>query len=352
MIPSSYLESLTTTVLILDEELVLRYLNPAAETLFQSSAERIRGTQVTDLMPGDSECHDSLRTALATGHPFTERERPLRLPGDREITVDCTVTPLTEPDQAPAMLVELVQIDRQLRITREEQLLKQHKATRALIRGVAHEMKNPLGGLRGAAQLLERELPDEELAEYTRIIIGEADRLQALVDRMLGPSSRPQKQAVNLHEVLEYVRQLVAAEASDQVHLESDYDPSIPDICADRDLLVQAVLNILRNALQAVEPGGHILLRTRILRQYTLGHRRHKLVANVQIIDDGPGIPAELRERIFYPMVSGHDRGSGLGLSIAQALINEHGGLVECDSRPGRTVFSLLIPVEAPDGES
>ncbi|WP_018233067.1 nitrogen regulation protein NR(II) [Thioalkalivibrio thiocyanodenitrificans] len=350
LIPYPYLlENLTTAVLVLDEQLRLSYMNPAAEMLFEISLGRVTGQPVDALVRNDSRLHASLAHSLRTGHPFTEREHNLHPVHGHEATVDMTVTPVIETHQPRRLLVELIQVDRQLRISREESLLSQHAATRALVRGLAHEIKNPLGGLRGAAQLLERELPDPALHEYTRIIIGEADRLQALVDRMLGPSSLPRKRPINLHEVLEHVRGLVSAEAPGGVRLESDYDPSIPDLMADRDLIIQAILNIVRNALQAVGQSGTITLRTRVLRQYTVGQVRHKLVARIQVIDDGPGIPAEMQEQIFYPMVSRRDGGSGLGLSIAQSLINQHGGLIECTSRPGRTVFSLLIPLETTD---
>ncbi|MBD3619553.1 MAG: PAS domain-containing sensor histidine kinase, partial [Chromatiales bacterium] len=200
--------------------------------------------------------------------------------------------------------------------------------------------------LRGAAQLLENELDDEELKEYTRIIIGEADRLQNLVDRMLGPNSLPRIREINIHEVLEHVRSLVGVEAPPDVHLVTDYDPSIPPVAGDRDQLIQVVLNLVRNAVHAVGDTGTITLRTRVQRQYTIGQTRHKLVASIDVIDDGPGIPEEIREKVFFPMVSGKAEGTGLGLSIAQSLINQHGGLIEYESRPGRTQFTILLPVE------
>ena len=246
----------------------------------------------------------------------------------------------------------MVRIDRQIRITREEQLLQQQSATRALLRGLAHEVKNPLGGLRGAAQLLENELGDEELKEYTQIIIGEADRLQNLVDRMLGPNSLPRISQVNIHEVLEHVRNLVSVEAPQDVELVPDYDPSIPPISGDRDQLVQVILNIVRNAVHAVGHHGAIHLRSRVQRQYTIGQTRHKLVASVEVIDDGPGIADDIKEKIFFPMVSGKPEGTGLGLSIAQSLINQHGGLIECDSRPGQTKFTILLPVDIAEDDA
>ena len=239
------------------------------------------------------------------------------------------------------------QVDRQLRISREEHLLSQHQATQALIKGLAHEIKNPLGGLRGAAQLLERELPDPALREYTRIIIDEADRLQALMNRMIGPSRMPTRARVNIHNVLEHVRGLVLAEYPSGPLVLRDYDPSIPELTADQDRLIQAFLNIARNAAAATGVDGQLELRTRVLRQFTIGSRRHRLVLLTEISDNGPGIPEEIKDRIFFPMVSGHPSGTGLGLAIAQELINQHGGLIEYESRPGNTRFYVYLPLES-----
>ena len=339
------LDSLSTAVMLLGADLRLRYVNTAGEMLFAASARHLTGQQASTLIHCEGgRIRANLQRALDTGQPFTEREILLSLPDGREVTVDCTVLPLQ--GGGDALLVEMQQVDRQLRISREEQLIQQHQVSRDVVRRLAHEIKNPLGGLRGAAQLLEAELPDTALREYTQIIIEEADRLQGLVNRMLGPNKLPAYRSVNIHQALERVRHLVSAESGARVDIRRDYDPSIPDITADADQLIQALLNIARNAARAVAGGGTITLRTRVQRQFTIGSHRHRLVAVVQIIDDGPGIPPELLERVFYPMVSGTDGGMGLGLSIAQSVINQHGGLVECRSRPGETVFTVLLPVE------
>lgn len=340
------LENLTTSVVLLDGELVIRYINPACEMLFALSARKAAGKALRHLVMGPDELFDRLERCLRDGHPFTERELHLSLFGHRDYVVDCTVTALTEPGQPMGLLLELVRIDRQLRITREENLIAQHYATRAVIRGLAHEIKNPLGGLRGAAQLLERELPDPQLTEYTTIIIEEADRLQNLMDRMLGPNALPKLSDTNIHHVLERVRSLVVVEAPPGITITRDYDPSIPNLKADSDQLIQAVLNLVRNAVQALGERGDITLRTRAQRQITIGHERHRLVLTVEVVDNGPGISPEIQERIFYPMVTGHAKGTGLGLSIAQSLINRHGGLIECNSEPGSTVFRILLPLE------
>lgn len=346
------LENLHATVMLFDGGLRLRYINPAGEMLFAASARRLLGTPAETLFPQAEELVGAFASALASSHPFTERELPLTLMTGRGLTVDLTATPLAEPGRAQELLVELNQIDRQLRITREEGLLAQSSATRALMRGLAHEIKNPLGGLRGAAQLLERELAEPELKEYTQIIIAEADRLRNLVNRMLGPNALPRREPINIHQILERVRQVVGVELPAGVELACDYDPSIPELEADADQLIQAVLNLVRNAGEAVDGRGTITLRTRTLRQYTIGHTRHKLVARIDIIDDGPGIPAEVMENIFLPMVTGRAEGTGLGLPIAQSLINMHGGLIECESEPGRTVFTILLPLDGAEHEA
>jgi two-component system nitrogen regulation sensor histidine kinase GlnL len=249
-------------------------------------------------------------------------------------------------EQVSEILVEFQQVDNHLRISKEEQLVTQQNTARLLVRGLAHEIKNPLGGLRGAAQLLDLELHDPELKEYTQIIIDESDRLQGLLDKMLGPNKLPNKKSLNIHEVLERVRQLVQAESSGSLLIKSDYDPSIPDIYADKDQLIQAILNIARNAVQALNGKGNIIFKTRIHRQMNIGRKRYKLAVKCDIIDNGPGVDPAMMSQIFYPMITGRAEGTGLGLSIAQALINQHSGLIECNSEPGKTVFSISLPME------
>ncbi len=348
------LDNLNSVVLLFDQSLRLEYMNPAAEVLFAASSRHMIGLGVGDLVqcPGGL-AERNLQRSLKTGRLFTERELTLTLPENKTATVDCTVIPLSDRDGELGLLVELQQIDRHLRISKEEHLLRQHQATRDLVRGLAHEIKNPLGGLRGAAQLLEQELGDPALGEYTQIIIDEADRLQSLVDRMLGPNRLPQLYSANIHTLLERVRSLVAAEYGERIEIERDYDPSIPELRLDIGSIIQALLNILQNAARAVDQveNGRIRLHTRVLRQFTIGHQRHRLVVQIGIEDNGPGIPEQIREKIFYPMVTATEGGMGLGLSISQSLINLHGGLVECETEPGRTLFSVLLPVENPNAK-
>ncbi len=346
------LENLSSAVLLFDHALRLQYMNPAAEMLFEVSFRHMLGNPSESLIQcPEGVTRENLQQALVTGHHFTERELSLPLPDGKRVTVDCTVIPIMDGDGETGLLIEIQQIDRQLRISREEQLLSQHQAAQELIRGLAHEIKNPLGGLRGAAQLLEQELDDPALCEYTQIIINEADRLKNLVNRMLGPDRLPNLRESNIHTLLERVRNLVLAESGERIQIIRDYDPSIPDLYVDSDRIIQALLNILRNAAREISdnPDGRIVLQTRILRQFTIGNRRHRLVAQIGIEDNGRGIPEAIREKLFYPMVTASEDGVGLGLTIAQSLINQHGGLVECASEPGKTLFSVLLPVENPN---
>jgi two-component system nitrogen regulation sensor histidine kinase GlnL len=346
VLPAQLLELLNTAVMLLDESLRLTYLNPAAENLFAISRRQVVGQHWPQIMQAENTLGTRLRDALQDQEPFTERELELHTTYGQRITVDCTVTPLGNGD----LLLEIVQVDRHLRIAHEEHLLTQQHAARDLMRGMAHEIKNPLGGLRGAAQLLEAELEQQDLKEYTQVIIGEADRLRNLVDRMLGPNNVPESRTINIHQVLEHVRSLVDAESYAQLELRREYDPSIPELQADAELLVQALLNLVRNAAQA--GATTITLRSRTLRQFTIGHTRYKLVIRVDIIDDGPGIPVAMQSKIFYPMVSGRPDGTGMGLSIAQSLINQHHGIIEFTSEPGKTVFTIVLPLEVANDSS
>jgi two-component system, NtrC family, nitrogen regulation sensor histidine kinase GlnL len=339
------LEGLTTAVIGLDSELRVNSLNAACESLFGVSRRIAQGQPLASALPQFQPHAERLREALDAGTGFIERELALARPGERPITVDCTVTPQLM-GRKPGLVVELAPQDRHLRNARDELLAAQFDASRELIRGLAHEVKNPLGGIRGAAQLLEREFPDSQHREYTRVIIREADRLQNLVDRLLGPSRPPRRERLNVHEALEHVRKLVEAEAPAGVTVVRDYDPSIPDLTADREQLVQALLNLARNALQAVGDSGRLTFRSRARRQVTIDGVLHRLVAVTEIEDDGPGIPDDMIEKIFYPMVTTRAGGSGLGLPIAQYLVHGHGGHVECRSRPGCTVFAVSLPLE------
>ena len=343
------LDNLNTAVVLLNHELCVQYLNPAGENLFHISNKRAQSIPLGKIMFISDAFMQRLKQSIIDQHPIAEHEVSFTVGIDKQVTVDYMITPIQTPEQDPMIMLELAQLDRHLRIAREEKLLSEQNATRNIIRGMAHEIKNPLGGIRGSAQLLERELPSDELKEYTGIIIGETDRLQTLVDRMLGPKSLPKKQSINIHQVLEHVRQLVQAEeGAEHVYFNLDYDPSLPELSADADLLIQAFLNITRNAIAALEGNGEITFRTRPQRHFTIGHQHHRLVLQTDIIDNGPGIPADLQEQIFFPMVTGRADGTGLGLSIAQSLVNQHDGLIEVKSRPGKTRFTIFLPLGTP----
>ncbi|MDH5473522.1 MAG: nitrogen regulation protein NR(II) [Gammaproteobacteria bacterium] len=346
---TTILDNLSTAVVLLNDNLCVEFINPACENLFQISYNRAYHQPLNNILFVNNEFILRLKHCLSSAHPFSEHEVTIRTAYTDHFTINYTVTPLSQADKRNFLLIEINPLDRHLRIAREEKLLNEHNATKNLIRGMAHEIKNPLGGLRGAAQLLERELPNNNLKEYTQIIIGEADRLQNLVDRMLGPKIIPQKQDINIHQVMEHVRQLVTAESGDGIHFNLDYDPSLPYFSADPDLLIQAVLNITRNAIVALQGNGEITYKTRPIRHFTIGHKHHRLVLQIDIIDNGHGIPEDLIDQIFYPMVTGRADGTGLGLSIAQSLINQHDGLIECSSRPGNTIFTIYLPLENTD---
>ncbi|RLU02447.1 MAG: PAS domain-containing protein, partial [Ketobacter sp.] len=340
--PRRLMDHLTTAVVLLDEQMKVQYVNPAAEQLMAASQSQLAGMTINNLIHDkDQSTQADLENALRDLHPFTKREAQIYILNNPQLaTVDYTITPIRESTNAHSLLLELRPLDRLMRISREDNLINAHHATRALVRGVAHEVKNPLGGIRGAAQLLARELPDDSLREYTDIIIAEVDRLRNLVDQMLGPRKLPKWAQVNIHEILERVRSVLTAETGDPVAIERDYDPSLPEMCGDKDQLIQAILNIVRNAKQAltedeVQENPIIILRTRALRQFTIGHIRHRLILLVEIEDNGPGIAKEMQETMFYPMISGRASGTGLGLSISQSIINQHHGLVECESNPG-----------------
>ncbi len=340
------LENLNYAVLLFDHELKLRYLNVEAERLFGNSARHLLGQAAHSLFSSETDIVVQLDHAIATLQPFTHRAISITLSYKNPIMVDLTASPFSENHVDNEIIVEISQVDRMVRIAQDEILLKQQKITQEIVRGLAHEVKNPLGGLRGAAQLLEKELSNNELKEYTQVIISEADRLQNLVNKLLGPSTLPKQQLINIHEILERVRNLVQVEINNNIKLHRDYDPSIPEMQADPDQLIQAILNIVRNAAQALSGSGNIYLKTRIQRQFSIGHQRFKLVCSISIIDDGPGIPSSIKDRIFYPLVTSRAKGTGLGLSIAQGLIQKHSGIIECTSIPGNTEFTINIPIE------
>jgi two-component system nitrogen regulation sensor histidine kinase GlnL len=346
----SGLELLASSVLVVDTGGRVRYANPAAEHLLEVSMKSLSRQKLAGLFVNGDELGALCRQALAHKYADLRQDLTLQRSGREALHVHSIVSATGEGE----VVVELRENVQQLKLDREERILDQSQANKELIRNLAHEIKNPLGGIRGAAQLLELELPAAHLSalkEYTQVIIKEADRLQTLVDRLLAPHRRPHIVGdVNIHEVCERVRSVVLAEFPSGLAIRRDYDASIPEFRGDKEQLIQAVLNIVHNAAHALreriaEGSAEIILRTRVARQVTLAKVRYGLALDLHIIDNGPGIAPDIRDRIFYPLVSGRDGGSGLGLTLAQTFVQQHLGMIECESRPGLTDFRILIPL-------
>ena len=395
-------EHLATAVILLDGESRIVYLNPAAEHLFDVSGKSLSGLPVLQAFTDTAQLANAMQHATRDNASYIEHDLTLGTPAHGKLHLRCAATPVQlgnghgkdiTPDETrharfplpnpldettshstkllktaakslvipqageganeslrelrynQHLLLEFHPMDRTLKLAREEQMLDQTQASRLLLRNLAHEIKNPLGGIRGAAQLLEQELERPALREYTQIIVQEADRLRSLMEKLLSPQNSSHYSALNIHEVLERVRSVVLAEMPAGLTIQRDYDISLPALIGDKEQLIQAMLNIVRNAAQAMQGSGTIILRTRIARQVTLIKRRHRLAVVVQIIDNGPGIPPELQDKIFYPLVSGRADGHGLGLTLAQDYVSQHNGAIEFDSEPGRTCFTVLLPL-------
>ncbi|UGQ31303.1 nitrogen regulation protein NR(II) [Acinetobacter calcoaceticus] len=351
-------DNLTTAILLIDSNLNIFYLNSACEALFDISLLRASGQPVLNLLhaPDDTfNTHEALLNTIKTGQPYTRREAVINV-NFKDLHVDYTVSQLNAgKSYHPLLLIELNPIDRMLKISKEENLVQQHQVARQLVRGVAHEIKNPLAGIRGATQLLARSLNDKTYAEFTDVIINEVDRLTNLADTMLGSRQLPSYENVNVHEPLERVRSLIANQTKKKIKIIRDYDLSLPDVNADRDQLIQVMLNISVNAIQAItenkaffiDQEPELILRTRIQRLVTINGVLNRSTVRVDIEDNGPGIPESILESVFYPLVTGRAKGTGLGLSIAQNIMHQHNGMIECQSVPGKTIFSLYLPWES-----
>src|SRR5271165_1522089 len=350
------LDALVTSVFLLDRALHVSYFNAAAQSLLGVGPNQAVGRRITELTRGAETLLPLFERARQGGEDVVQRELAWPAPGGVDRILDCAVTEFVFGPEGSRLLLEIEDITQHRRLTRESALLAQLGGSRLMVRQLAHEIKNPLGGLRGAAQLLERELLDPSLREYTRVIISEADRLTNLLDSMLGPGRPPAKQLINVHELLERVYHLLRSEAPARVTIDRDYDPSLPPLTVDPNHIIQAMLNLGRNAIQALSSAGlhargdeapRLILRTRAATNVSVGARRHRLVASIQFEDNGPGVLPEIRDTIFYPLVSGRSDGTGLGLGIAQDLVSRHGGLIEFDSTPGRTVFTISLPMDS-----
>ena len=387
--PQTIIDNLHSAVIIIGENLQIMCINPAAELLFHISNNRAVKKNIRQLIIDEHEFFDRLERSLLSAHPYTVYDDQLHLHHHKIIDVDYSVSPIQYQDKGKFLLLEFIRLKTQHKLSHEESILSQYEASKSLLRGLAHEIKNPLGGIRGAAQLLERELEkgpnSNENKQFTQIIINEADRLKNLLDRMVGPKDIPTKSEINIHQILEHVRQLVLAE-NDQITIAADYDPSVPELYADEAMMIQVILNITRNAVTASISNNNnandphergkcgkcirprmdgsrvtqeqlprsniptITFKTRTQRNCNIGLQRYPLVARIDIKDNGSGVKKELQEKIFMPMITGHAEGTGLGLSIAQSLVQQHNGIIEFTSRPGETVFTILLPVKTQNG--
>ncbi|QYF94252.1 PAS domain-containing protein [Massilia sp. PAMC28688] len=347
------LDLLASSVLLLGADGLILYANAAAENLLEVSSRALLRQPLASVFANSHELDSLCTQALAHQYADLRQDLTLERNGKAPLHVHSIVS-ATGDGQDIGLVIELRENVQQLKLDREERILDQSQVNKELVRNLAHEIKNPLGGIRGAAQLLELELPPLHLTalrEYTQVIIKEADRLQTLVDRLLAPHRRPHIVGdVNIHEVCERVRSLMLAEFPSGLTIRRDYDASIPEFRGDKEQLIQTVLNIAHNAAQALceriaAGDAEIIFRTRVARQVTLAKVRYGLALDLHIIDNGPGISPQIRDRIFYPLVSGRDGGSGLGLTLAQTFVQQHMGVIECESRPGLTDFRILLPL-------
>jgi len=343
------MEDLATAIFACDKNLIIKYINPSAEILFELSNDQAINESISLFFEEIDFFKDALEQAKTKQSSYREHEYFIKTKQNKTICVSFTITPIEGKEFD--FIVEFSQMDQQLRIAREERMFIQQQANSELLRNLAHEIRNPLGGLRGAAQLLEKELDEKSLKEYTQVIINEADRLQNLMNKLLIPHQLPIYKKINIHEVLERVRSLLLSEFPENLKLTRDYDVSLPEFIGDREKLIQAVLNVARNGVQAMfedKPAEKMNLYfiTRAESQIVFHKKKHTTAIRLDIVDSGPGIKKELLDKIFYPLVSGRESGSGLGLSLAQNFITQHNGMIDCSSFPGNTKFSIILPIE------
>ena len=343
------MEDLATAIVVCDSELKIKYINPSSEILFELSHGQVVNEKISIFFEDTKFFKEALKQAKNKQSSFREHEYFIKTKQKKTICVSFTITPIDHKDYD--FIVEFIQMDQQLRIAREERMFIQQQANSELLRNLAHEIRNPLGGLRGAAQLLEKELKEKSLKEYTQIVINEADRLQNLMNKLLTPHQLPVYKKTNIHEVLERVRSLILSEFPENLNLTRDYDISLPEFIGDREKLIQAVLNVARNGVQAMFNEGssekmNLNFVTRAESQIVFHKKKHTTAIRLDIVDNGPGINNELLDKIFYPLVSGKESGSGLGLSLAQNFITQHNGMIDCSSIPGKTKFSIILPIE------
>jgi two-component system, NtrC family, nitrogen regulation sensor histidine kinase GlnL len=333
-------DALSTPVLTVDGQGRIIAVNPAAASWLGLGLRRLLGQPLARVAAAEQDLDALCARARAT--PSGLRVQRLRLqPGELEPRFAHVLLNALEAP-AGAVRLEFHPVDE---FPGHDPALLLPSALNVALKGLAHEVKNPLAGLKGAAQLLRRRLQDSDSERYLDVIVAETERLSTLVQRLLDPAPPSPPAATNVHAVLERVRLLAEAEAGWAVRLVRDYDPSLPEITADADRLTQAVLNLVRNALQA--DASEVRLRTRAETGVVIGDRLHRLAIRIEIVDDGCGVPESLAEQIFLPLVSGRAEGTGLGLALAQQVAREHGGSLSYRSRRGHTVFTLLLPASS-----
>lgn len=344
------LNTLSVAIVLLDSTLTIEWVNLSAESMLGCSNRYAQGKKISSVVPLPDSLLQKITEAIHTDQSVVSRKVEINTGFHGTLTIDCVVTPVSQTDKQPQVLLELQDVDRPLKIATERALLEQQERSQNMLRGVAHEVLNPIGGIRGAAQLLEQELGNSKLTEYTDLLIKETDRLHKLLNRMLGPNTRPDYKEHNIHEILAYVDRLLLKDNPGKVTTNYDYDPSIPETYCDKEKLVQVFINLVSNALFALKKteNPQITLKTRVERNLTIRGELKKLVCKIYVEDNGPGIPEDLTETLFYPLVSGRSQGTGLGLSIAQSLVVQHGGLIECQQKNKRTSFEVTVPIEKP----
>jgi len=345
------INQILAAVLVVNRDLSIEWCNPAAEELLCLSKKRLLGSHLSDILIDAGFSAKAIAYSLRSGNPYHQRETLMTLFNNEKFIADISVSNLDINDEQK-LLVEIRQTDREHYIGLESSEYSQHIAASALVRGMGHEIKNPLGGLRGAAQLLSMELTEPVLKEYTEVIIKEADRLSALVDRMMAPHKQGKKQFINIHQLIESVLNLLTLEAGDKLVIDRDYDPSLPEFLACGDQIQQAMLNLMQNSVQAMQGEGRLTVKTRIIRQMLLGDQLCRLVLRIDISDDGSGVPDDLKDKLFMPLVSGRSGGTGLGLGIAQSLIQQHSGLIEYQDASERTTFTIYLPASSENNEN
>lgn len=347
---TNLLKEQTTGIALLHQDYSVRYLNQSAEILLGCSLSQAYGHDFMSLIGSHEITELALKDALKEDHSYAVREVRWHLPIGSIVTADISAAPIQLED-THYVLLEIWPLDRKLRIGQEKQRVAIQDATQAMTRGLAHEIKNPLGGIRGAAQLLTHQSDDPTIREISDVIVAEADRLRALVERLNAPHKAEAPQNVNIHKITERVATLIQAEVGNDIKLLRDYDPSIPDFPVHEDPLIQAVLNLARNAMQALQEGEQInptiALHTRIANSFTIGDIQHPMVCHISVVDNGPGIPESIIDSLFLPMVSGRPQGTGLGLSITQSIVHQHGGLLEFDNSPSGAIFDIYLPMSS-----